>query len=85
MGPFNIGRDELQDQAALPTVQVVVMLSTQLSRFIPNAAIAKIMTGRDPSLDEKLQRPINRDVADGRQNKYSGPHHIIDGYVTAAI
>jgi hypothetical protein len=61
---FDLRGDKLQNQPALPTVQVVMMLAPNHGWLVPNTAVAEIVARRDTGLNQKLHSTINGHVAD---------------------
>src|SRR5688572_29624962 len=54
---------EFEDESALHADQVIVMIADHLEARL---AVAELALDREPAIDEELQRPIDRRVADLR-------------------
>jgi len=62
---FELGREELDDAAALRTDHVIVMLMFVIV-FVVRASVAEAHLAREAGLSEQLERAIDGRLADGR-------------------
>ena len=65
-------------------MKVVVVFACRNHGLVPDAPVAKIMTGRYPRLYKKLEGSVHSHITNRRQNNGGLAYHLIDGHMAAA-